>query len=117
MSQRCERKIAQCKTAKCESHSLALRFATARAASDEIDKAAIDVLFAVGLNRDVFPRVRREDPLLGEDARQALEPLLPAIPLRARSRDEERYLFAQLVSSVDAEWVVGCRAPRSLVTR
>lgn len=58
-----------------------------------------DRLFLVGVNRDVFPRVVREDPLLGEGARRALADLLPDVPLAARGRDEDRYLFAQLVSS------------------
>ena len=56
-------------------------------------------LFVVGLNRDVFPRVVREDPLLGDDARRALAALLPDVPIKGRSRDEDRYLFAQLLSA------------------
>ncbi len=56
-------------------------------------------LFVLGVNRDVFPRVVREDPLLGDDARRALQDLLPDVPLPSRGRDEDRYLFAQLLSS------------------
>ena len=59
-------------------------------------------LFVLGLNRDVFPRVGREDALVPDDGRRALAQLLPDIPLFARRRLEDRYLFAQLVSAADA---------------
>lgn len=59
-------------------------------------------LFVLGLNRDVFPRVGREDALVADDTRRALAGLLPDVPLSARARLEDRYLFAQLVSSADA---------------
>src|SRR5262249_6390135 len=52
-----------------------------------------------GLNRDVFPRVVREDPLLGDSARRALESCLPDVPIKARGRAEDRYLFAQLCAA------------------
>ena len=56
-------------------------------------------LFVIGLNRDSFPRVADEDPLLPEALRLRLEEMLPDIPLKKRSYDEERYLFAQLCAS------------------
>jgi hypothetical protein len=56
-------------------------------------------LFVLGLCRDVFPRVGREDPLLGDELRAALADVLPEMPVKARARDEDRYLFAQLASS------------------
>ena len=56
-------------------------------------------LFVLGMNRDVFPRVGREDPLFSDDVRRALTDVLPDIPIAARARDEDRYLFAQLVSA------------------
>ncbi len=59
-------------------------------------------LFLIGVNRDVFPRVQREDPLLPDVFRRALEPVLPAIPIKARGRAEERFLFAQLCGASPA---------------
>ena len=56
-------------------------------------------LFLLGLNRDAFPRQVREDPLLPDRIRLVLEPLLPDVPVKARGHDEERFLFAQLVSA------------------
>lgn len=56
-------------------------------------------LFVIGLNRDAFPRLGPEDPLLSDDVRGALATLLPDVPIKARSRYEERYLFAQLVAA------------------
>lgn len=64
-------------------------------------------LFVLGLNRDVFPRVASEDPLLGDDARAALVDVLPDVPIKARGRDEDRFLFAQLLfasSRVTLSW-------------
>ena len=59
-----------------------------------------DHLFLVGLNRDSFPRQVREDPLLPDRLRQAMErDILPQIPIKRLGFDEERYLFAQLLSS------------------
>ncbi|MFZ5786168.1 MAG: PD-(D/E)XK nuclease family protein, partial [Acidobacteriota bacterium] len=58
-----------------------------------------DHLFLVGLNRDVFPRVVREDPLLPDRLRQALAELLPDLPLKRTGFDEERYLFAQALGA------------------
>jgi PD-(D/E)XK nuclease superfamily len=57
-------------------------------------------LFVLGLNRDSFPRQVREDPLLPDRVRLAIErDVLPEIPIKRRGFDEERYLFAQLLSS------------------
>ncbi len=59
-----------------------------------------DHLFVVGLNRGIFPRLGHEDPLLPEAIRVRLaSDVLPEMPVKARSADEERYLFAQLVSA------------------
>lgn len=66
-----------------------------------------DHLFVLGLNRDAFPRPVREDWLLPDRLRAALLPLLPDIPLKRTGHDEERYLFAQLLSaapSVTVSW-------------
>jgi superfamily I DNA/RNA helicase len=56
-------------------------------------------LLVLGVNRDVFPRVAREDPLLPDRVRRALRVVLPDLLLKAASIDEERYLFAQLCSA------------------
>jgi hypothetical protein len=56
-------------------------------------------LFVAGLNRDVFPRPVREDPLLPDDLRRALQGVLPDVPAKRSGFDEERYLFAQLLSA------------------
>lgn len=56
-------------------------------------------LFVVGLNRDVFPRTVREDPLLPDALRRVLASVLPDIPIKQIGFDEERYLFAQLLSA------------------
>jgi hypothetical protein len=60
-------------------------------------------LFVLGLNRDVFPRVVLEDPLLPDALRAALvdqgRGVVPDLPLKLGGFDEERYLFAQLLSA------------------
>ena len=56
-------------------------------------------LFLLGLARDQFPRPIREDPLLPDSLRLLLRGLLPDIPVKRRGFEEERYLFAQLLSS------------------
>ena len=61
-----------------------------------------DHLFVIGLNRNVFPRPVREDPLLGDGVRQALRGVLPDLALANARHDEERYLFAQLCGAADA---------------
>lgn len=66
-----------------------------------------DHLFLIGLNRDVFPRTVREDPLLPDDLRRVLQRVLPDVPVKRAGFDEERYLFAQLLSagiSVTLTW-------------
>ncbi|HEY3567488.1 MAG TPA: PD-(D/E)XK nuclease family protein [Thermoanaerobaculia bacterium] len=66
-----------------------------------------DHLFLMGLNRDVFPRGIREDPLLPDDLRRILQRVLPDIPIKRLGFDEERYLFAQLLAaapSVTLSW-------------
>jgi hypothetical protein len=61
-----------------------------------------DHLFVMGLNRDVFPRGIREDPLLPDDLRRVLQRVLPDVPIKRSGFDEERYLFAQLLSAAPA---------------
>jgi hypothetical protein len=56
-------------------------------------------LFLLGLNRDVFPRNVRQDPLLPDMLRRAMAVALPDLPIKATGHDEERYLFAQLLSA------------------
>ncbi len=56
-------------------------------------------LFVLGMNRGVFPRNIGEDPLLPDLLRAQLESVLPDIPIKHRSHDEERHLFAELCSS------------------
>lgn len=60
-------------------------------------------LFLLGLNRNVFPRTVREDPVLSDSLRRLLERgghgVLPDLPIKRRGYDEERYLFAHLLSS------------------
>jgi len=61
-----------------------------------------DHLFLLGLNREEFPRPVREDPLLPDDLREVLRRVLPDLPLKRGGFDEERYLFAQLLSASPA---------------
>jgi hypothetical protein len=60
-------------------------------------------LFLLGMNRGVFPRTVREDPVLSDPLRKLLERdghgILPDLPVKRRGYEEERYLFAQLLSS------------------
>ena len=59
-----------------------------------------DHLYVLALNRGRFPRVVREDALLPDTVRGHLAAeVLPEFPVKARGIDEERYLFAQLMSS------------------
>ncbi|MDD5564022.1 MAG: PD-(D/E)XK nuclease family protein [Thermoanaerobaculaceae bacterium] len=58
-------------------------------------------LFVAGLNRDVFPRQVREDPLLPDRVRLSLAALLPDIPIKRGGLDEERFLFAELISAAE----------------
>jgi len=59
-------------------------------------------LFVAGLNRDLFPRIVREDPLLPDDLRRVLQRVLPDLAVKRAGFDEERYLFAQLLSASPA---------------
>jgi len=61
-----------------------------------------DHLFLLGLNRGVFPRPWREDPLLPDDVRQVMQRLLPDLPLAREGLDDERHAFAQLLSAAPA---------------
>jgi len=67
-----------------------------------------EYLFLVGFNRGVFPRSSGDDSLLPDVIRVRLAlDVLPEMPVRARSADEERYLFAQLLSAapnVEVSW-------------
>jgi hypothetical protein len=60
-------------------------------------------LFVLGLNRGVFPRTIREDPVLPDRLRRMLSleghGVLPDLPVKRRGYEEERYLFAHLLSS------------------
>ena len=56
-------------------------------------------LFLLGLNRNLFPRVITEDPMLPDPIRCSISTILPDIPIKERGFDEENYLFAQLLSS------------------
>jgi hypothetical protein len=56
-------------------------------------------LFLIGLNRDVFPRIVREDPLMPDYLRRGLLTLLPDMPLKNYGFDEEHFLFAELLSA------------------
>lgn len=62
-----------------------------------------DRLIVCGLDRGEFPRQVVDDPMMPDAvrARLALD-VLPEMPVKARSADEERYLFAQLLSSAAA---------------
>ena len=56
-------------------------------------------LFVAGLSRGVFPRTVRPDPLLPDSLRRVLARVIPEVPVKQRGFDEERYLFAQLLSA------------------
>ncbi len=82
-------------------------------------------LLVVGVNRGVFPRIGHEDAMLPEAIRARLAAdVLPEMPVKGRSADEERYLFAQLLSSapsVTLSWHVygsdGTMTPSPFVDR
>ena len=58
-----------------------------------------DRVFLLGLDRGVFPRPIREDPLLPDRARLRLRDVLPDLPVKREGFDEERFLFAQCLAS------------------
>ena len=60
---------------------------------------SFDALFVLGMSRGVFPRTIREDALLPDAVRARLCEVLPALPVKRDGFDEERFLFAQLVSA------------------
>jgi hypothetical protein len=64
-------------------------------------------LFLAGVNRGLFPRLFKEDPLLPDATRRKLSAVLPDLPEMSFGTDEERFLFAQLVAaspSVTISW-------------
>jgi RecB family exonuclease/superfamily I DNA/RNA helicase len=73
----------------------------------EARSRTFDQLFLIGLSRDVFPRPMGEDPLLSDALRRALRSVLPDLPVKREGVDEERYLFAQLLSS-SANVAISC---------
>jgi hypothetical protein len=56
-------------------------------------------LWLVGLLRGQFPRTVREDPLLGDPLRRGLRAMLPDLPVKGEGHDEERHLFASLLTA------------------
>ncbi len=57
-------------------------------------------LFIPGMSRGLFPRAIQGDAELREELRELLAGgLVPDLPLASRFHDEERYLFAQLLSA------------------
>jgi hypothetical protein len=60
---------------------------------------SFEQLFLMGMNRGLFPRVVNEDPLLPDDLRHALREVLPDLPVKREGHDEERFLFAQILTA------------------
>ncbi len=56
-------------------------------------------LFVLGLQRDAFPRMPSEDPIVSDALRRALRTVLPEVPVKAQGHAEERHLFAELLSA------------------
>jgi len=56
-------------------------------------------LCVLGLNRGAFPRPVSEDPILPDPVRRRIRSLLPDLPVKSEGADEERFLFAQLLSA------------------
>ncbi len=65
----------------------------------EARSRTFDHLYVLGLSRDAFPRPVREDPLLPDSLRRVLRRLLPDLAEKRTGFDEERHLFAQLLSA------------------
>ena len=61
-----------------------------------------DAIYALGLCRGSFPRPVREDSLLPDRLRRRLRDLLPDLPVKREGFDEERFLFAQLLTAAPA---------------
>ncbi|MCU0303456.1 MAG: PD-(D/E)XK nuclease family protein [Thermoanaerobaculales bacterium] len=75
-----------------------------------------DRLFVCGLDRGVFPRPVVDDAMLPDALRGRMTVVLPEMPVKARSADEERYLFAQLLSAADVvslSWHLRSRGTRA----
>ena len=91
----------------------------------EARSRSFDHLFVLGLNRDAFPRVIEEDALLPDAHRRRMADVLPQIPIKQTGFDEERFLFAELLSSspnVTLSWLTADddgkpRAPSPLMVR
>jgi hypothetical protein len=64
-----------------------------------------DAVRVIGLNRGVFPRRLAEDPLLPDALRRVLRVVLPDLPVKTESHEEERFLFAQLLGSAPRVWL------------
>lgn len=62
---------------------------------------SFDRIFVVGASRGAFPRSIREDPLVPDALRLRLREVLPDLPVKREGFDEERFLFAQLVSAAE----------------
>jgi RecB family exonuclease len=59
-----------------------------------------DALFVLGLNVDLFPRRRREDPFLPDEDRQRLrERLRRPVPVKGEGLEEEHLLLAHLLGA------------------
>ena len=56
-------------------------------------------LFVVGVHRGAFPRIVEADPLLPDELRGAVAAVLPDLARKRAGHEEERYLFAQLLSA------------------
>ncbi|MEX1023665.1 MAG: PD-(D/E)XK nuclease family protein [Planctomycetota bacterium] len=56
-------------------------------------------LFVVGLERGAFPRIAPIDPLMPDEVRGRLTPLVPEFPVKARSYDEERFQLASMLGA------------------
>jgi len=61
-----------------------------------------DHLFLIGVERDVFPRAVADDPLLSDGLRRVVRAKLDDLPVKSLGFDEERHLFAQLLSAAPA---------------
>ena len=59
-------------------------------------------LFVAGCNRGAFPRPVQEDLAFPDEVRMPLTELLPDLPIKARARLEDRYLFATLLAASPA---------------
>ena len=60
---------------------------------------SFDALFVLGMNRGVFPRTIADDPLLPDAVRARMREVLPGLPVKREGFDEERFLFAGLLSA------------------